>query len=47
MDALVVPAEWMFSPENFSDILVTAVTGRCGICKVIAGAWASGEESDM
>ncbi|KAK4812334.1 hypothetical protein QYF61_017111 [Mycteria americana] len=27
-DALVVPVEQMVSPENFSDILVTAVTGR-------------------
>ena len=46
-DALVVPVEQMVSPENFSDTLVTAVTGRWGICKVTAGAWASGEESDM
>lgn len=41
---LVVPVEQMFSPENFSGVLVTAVTGRWGICKVTAGAWASGEE---
>lgn len=46
-DTLVVPVEQMVSPENFSDILVTAVTGRWGICKVTAGAWASGEESDV
>lgn len=41
---LVVPVGQMFSPENFSDVLVTAVTGRWGICKATAGAWASGEE---
>lgn len=43
-DVLAVPVEEMFSPENFSGVLVTAVTGRWGICNVTAGAWASGEE---
>lgn len=45
--ALAAPAAQPASPESFSETLVTAVTGRWGICKVTAGAWASGKEPDL